>query len=78
MHSCNGALLVVQETFGYYRKSSGYENEDKAAAALEKWGANRFVVPVPLFSELLKEQLVAPFFVFQVFCVGLWCLDDYW
>ena len=47
-------------------------------SALERWGANRFEVPLPQFVDLLKEQLMAPFFVFQVFCVGLWCLDDYW
>ena len=68
----------MQETFGHYQRSSGYGNEVKAAAALDRWGPNRFEVPVPQFGELLKEQLLAPFFVFQVFCVGLWCLDDYW
>ena len=43
-----------------------------------RWGPNKFVVPIPQFSSLLGEQLLAPFFCFQVFCVGLWALDEYW
>ena len=47
-------------------------------AALNRWGPNKFEVPIPKFQSLLAEQLLAPFFCFQVFCVGLWALDEYW
>lgn len=68
----------TRETFSHYRKSTGYGTESKVLAALMRWGPNKFVVPIPQFSSLLGEQLLAPFFCFQVFCVGLWALDEYW
>lgn len=66
------------ETVGAYLASSGLGSEAAVAAALERWGDNRFEVPVPSFVALLTDQLMAPFFCFQVFCVGLWALDEYW
>ena len=68
---------MLQETFGEYAKKSGHGSDLRVAAALEKCGPNLFEVPLHQFKDLLVEQLLAPFFVFQVFSVGLWCLDDY-
>ncbi|XP_058204028.1 probable manganese-transporting ATPase PDR2 [Rhododendron vialii] len=67
-----------KEAFGYYLKSSGHGSEAKVIAATEKWGRNAFEYPQPTFQKLMKEHCMEPFFVFQVFCVGLWCLDEYW
>ena len=61
-----------------YLLSRGHESRESFEAALLRYGANRFDIPVPEMTEMLTEQVVAPFFVFQVFCCALWCLDEYW
>jgi cation-transporting ATPase 13A1 len=42
------------------------------------FGKNSLAIPPPSYIKLFKEQMVAPFFLFQVFCCALWCLDEYW
>lgn len=56
----------VKETFEYYSRSSGFGSEARVLGAMERWGLNKFEVPLPPFDKLLKEQMLAPFFVFQV------------
>ncbi|CAE7519104.1 PDR2 [Symbiodinium sp. CCMP2592] len=43
-----------------------------------KYGENIYDIPLPDFWELFQEHAVAPFFVFQLFCVLLWLMDEYW
>ncbi|KAJ3071425.1 hypothetical protein HDU98_005354 [Podochytrium sp. JEL0797] len=56
----------------------GLINDKEVQAATDLYGLNKFDVPIPTFLELFKEHAVAPFFVFQLFCVALWFLDDMW
>ncbi|KAI5861538.1 hypothetical protein GGS23DRAFT_575535 [Durotheca rogersii] len=63
---------------GGFQKSRGIASQAELTRLEQYYGANTFDIPVPTFTELFREHAVAPFFVFQVFCVGLWMLDEYW
>ncbi|RDL30843.1 Cation-transporting ATPase [Venustampulla echinocandica] len=61
-----------------FQKSRGISSATELSRLQQHYGDNTFDIPVPTFVELFKEHAVAPFFVFQIFCVGLWMLDEYW
>lgn len=63
--------------FSHYSKAKGL-NSKESEEVFNRFGKNEFDLPVPTFMSLFKEHIKAPFFVFQIFCVGLWCLDEYW
>ncbi|KAL2732695.1 endoplasmic reticulum transmembrane helix translocase isoform X1 [Vespula maculifrons] len=68
----------INQSIKHYSEWKGYLDEKEVTAAEEKCGKNKLDMFVPEFWELFKERAIAPFFVFQVFCVALWCLDKYW
>ena len=61
-----------------FQESHGLASKAEIEQLKQYYGDNTFDIPVPTFTELFKEHAVAPFFVFQIFCVGLWLLDEYW
>ncbi|KAK4163309.1 putative type V cation-transporting ATPase [Cladorrhinum sp. PSN259] len=61
-----------------FQQSKGITSASELERLEQHYGDNTFDIPVPTFTELFKEHAVAPFFVFQLFCVGLWLLDEYW
>ena len=67
----------TQELLSTYVRWKGHGG-DTLGLAKSKWGLNEFNIPLPRFLDLFKEHATAPFFVFQVFCVLLWMLDENW
>lgn len=61
-----------------YISAKGLESDTIVNEKLEKWGRNHLTVHVPGFFELLKQQLLSPLAIFQIFCALLWLLDEYW
>ncbi|MCJ1309559.1 hypothetical protein MMC25_003219 [Agyrium rufum] len=61
-----------------FQRSRGLTTKAEIERLQEHYGDNTFDIPVPTFLELFQEHAVAPFFIFQLFCVGLWLLDEYW
>ncbi|CAD6998459.1 manganese-transporting ATPase 13A1 [Ceratitis capitata] len=68
----------VNQSLQYYSCSRGHETETSVKLAEQTYGLNEMKMVVPEFYELFIERATAPFFVFQIFSVALWCLDEYW
>ncbi|VDL70610.1 unnamed protein product [Nippostrongylus brasiliensis] len=62
----------------FYQQARGVESDDQLGEIKYLLGDNKTEMVIPQFLDLFKERATAPFFVFQVFCVGLWCLEDMW
>jgi cation-transporting ATPase 13A1 len=62
----------------HYNEWTGIPDESIHGRLLDLHGANKFQMKSPAFMDLYVEQITSPFTVFQLFCMLLWCLDDYW
>ncbi|KAA6370069.1 MAG: putative Manganese-transporting ATPase 13A1, partial [Streblomastix strix] len=77
--------ITISEFFRQF-ESGGLKDDDfqdeqnpkkYESNSLKLWGDNSLAVPLPSFVSLLKVQLTAPLFLFQVFCSILWLFDEY-
>ncbi|KAL3934035.1 MAG: hypothetical protein SGPRY_000012 [Prymnesium sp.] len=62
---------------GEYLMSRGLRQQALELAE-HTYNPNVYEIPQRTFADLLREHALAPFFLFQVMCVALWSLDDYW
>lgn len=68
----------ISNTIEEYVNCKGYNSDEQLARAVQLYGQNRLNIQLPKFNDLFIERATAPFFVFQVFCIALWCFDKYW
>ncbi len=62
----------------FYESWRGHGTMELIRKAYFTYGTNTTPINLPPFLDLLQEQVVAPFFLFQILCVLLWSLDEYW
>lgn len=66
-------------TIGHFKHAPGLSKDHDDVDDMKFiYGENKFDIPIPTFLELFKQHAVAPFFIFQVFCICLWFLDELW
>jgi len=62
----------------YTHKWSGQSTSTLLSSTIQIYGKNTTNIPLPPYLSLLTQQLLQPMFLFQLLCVLLWSLDEYW
>lgn len=47
-------------------------------ARLQFYGKNAIEIAIKSYWELFRSEVINPFYLFQLFSITLWCLDDYY
>jgi manganese-transporting P-type ATPase len=68
----------INYPISHYLRWQGIPDEKIETQLKELHGPNKFQISAPAFLDLYIEQITSPFTVFQIFCIVLWMLDDYW
>jgi manganese-transporting P-type ATPase len=68
----------IHYPLSFYKQWKGHTCMKQLLLAQQTYGNNTTIVELPPFIKLLQEQVLAPFFLFQLLCVLLWSLDEYW
>lgn len=58
--------------------SSGLESESLLSERQSLYGKAVMDVPVPSAFDVFSQEVLHPFFIFQVFSIVLWCIEMYW
>lgn len=53
-------------------------NESQTASLANIFGNNEIEIPMPTIPSLLLREILHPFYIFQIFSIILWLLEDYW
>jgi hypothetical protein len=59
------AVFPTHDSFGSYKAQRGYDTKsERFVDSVNTHGGNNFDIPIPVFFDVFKEHLVAPFFIF--------------
>lgn len=68
----------IHHPLSFYKQWRGHTSMKQLLLAQQTYGSNTTNVELPPFIKLLKEQVLATFFLFKSLWVLLWSLDEHW
>ncbi|XP_042334293.1 polyamine-transporting ATPase 13A2 isoform X2 [Sceloporus undulatus] len=75
---CKASLLDESWTCAEIRLSHFGLSAEEQATRRKLYGPNLIDVPVKSYLRLLRDEILNPFYIFQIFSISLWLCDEYY